>query len=355
MKSKIYDIALSILYCTKLRRSLKLVEHYSSADKAWHHLDEPGMEEAMRRAEQEYAWIEEHGIHVWTLEDEDYPYRLRQCPDRPLVLYGKGNIHPSDGHMVSIVGTRTATQYGRDRVRELVSDLSQALPDTLIVSGLAMGIDAAAHTAALEMHLPTVGVLAHGLDTIYPIQHRNVAKAMVQRHGGLITEYTARTEPVRGNFLARNRIIAALSDVVVVAESKEHGGALVTARIANSYSRDVMAFPGRITDEKSKGCNNLIRNNQACLITDAADLMNHMRWEPGTLHFVRDNTEPDTTPLSTTARSVLNLLHDLGALKPEEIAEKLHIERYLLTDELLQMELDGVIHTLPGDTIEAAR
>lgn len=311
--------------------------------------------EVLRKARSEREWAESKHIRLLSWQSNDYPRRLKDIPDAPALLFYLGDAPLDAAHVVGIVGTRTATQYGRDRVRELVSDLSQALPDTLIVSGLAMGIDAAAHTAALEMHLPTVGVLAHGLDTIYPIQHRNVAKAMVQQHGGLITEYTARTEPVRGNFLARNRIIAALSDVVVVAESKEHGGALVTARIANSYSRDVMAFPGRITDEKSKGCNNLIRNNQACLITDAADLMNHMRWEPGTLHFVRDNTEPDTTPLSTTARSVLNLLHDLGALKPEEIAEKLHIERYLLTDELLQMELDGVIHTLPGDTIEAAR
>ena len=309
----------------------------------------------LANAHNERLWAESKHIRLIAMQDDDYPSRLKDVPDAPALLYYLGNASLNASHAVSIVGTRSATQYGCDRVRELVRDLCQALPDTLIISGLAMGIDVAAHNAALEMHVPTVGVLAHGLDTIYPIQHRNVAKAMVQQHGGLITEYPTRTEPVRGNFLARNRIIAALSDVVVVAESKERGGALVTARIANSYSREVTAFPGRITDEKSKGCNALIRNNQACLITDAADLMKQMQWEPGTLPFMRDNSEPEIPNLSPIGHQVVNLIHDRGALKAEQISEILGIERFLLSDELLQMELDGIIHTLPGDLIETAR
>ncbi len=314
-------------------------------------IDDP---KVMEKAHREREWADEKHIRLLSCTDTDYPSRLKDIPDAPALLYYLGDASLEASHVISIVGTRTSTQYGRDRVRQLVSDLAQALPDTLIVSGLAMGIDVSAHSAALDVHLPTVGVLAHGLDRIYPVQNRNVAKAMIQLHGGLITEYPSQTEPCRGNFLARNRIIAALADVVVVAESKERGGALVTARIANSYSREVTAFPGRATDDRSKGCNALIKNNQACLITDAADLMKLMQWEPGSLHFLRDNSEAETTLHSPTAHAIMNLLRDRGTLKPEEIAECLHIERFLLTDELLQMELDGVIRTLPGDMIEAS-
>ena len=252
MATPLYDIALSLLYRNRLRKALSLLDQYGSAEEAWQTIDEPDQQACLDRAQKELEWIMAHGIRVWTLADEDYPYRLRQCPDRPLLLYGKGNLHPSDGHIVSIVGTRQATQRGKELTEALVRELHEQLDAVTIVSGGAYGIDIAAHRAAIQYGVPTIIVPAHGLDRIYPYQHRPEAVASLE-HGGLLTEFPSGTEPLAPLFVQRNRIVAGLADAVVVVESKERGGSLITAHMANDYNRDLFAFPARPTDISSMG------------------------------------------------------------------------------------------------------
>ncbi len=229
------------------------------------------------KAEAEYA--AQHHIRCLTIPDAAYPSRLRECDDAPLVLFTLGSVNFNAAHVVGIVGTRKATDYGRDVCTAFVSDLVAAVPDVLVVSGLAYGIDVAAHRASLVQGASTVGVLAHGFDRIYPSAHRTVAAQMTaQSGGGLVTEYMSRTEPERQNFVQRNRIIAGMADAVVVVESAAKGGALITADYAQGYGRDCYAFPGRVGDACSVGCNNLIRDNAAGLITSAADFLKAMNW-----------------------------------------------------------------------------
>ena len=201
------------------------------------------MGEALSRAEKELAFVEKHRISTYWCQDEGYPFRLRQCPDRPLLLFGKGNMRVNEGKMVSVVGTRNATDRGKELTRQLVLDLAKRVPNLTVISGLAYGIDVAAHRAAIEAGIPTIAVPGHGLDRIYPALHRNVAVAMLE-HGGLLTEYVSGTRPDPWHFVARDRIIAGLADAVVVVESKAKGGALITAQMALDYDRDVFACPG---------------------------------------------------------------------------------------------------------------
>ena len=326
------------------------MDHYGSAEEAWRHLDEPEMKEAMRRAEQEYAWIEEHGIRVWTLEDEDYPYRLRQCPDRPLVLYGKGNINPSDGHMVSIVGTRRPTERGKDLTAKLVQELHEQLEHVTIISGGAYGIDITAHRAAIECGIPTIIVPAHGLDRIYPAQHRQDAiKALT--HGGILTEFISGTEPIAPYFVQRNRIVAGLSDAVVVVESRDKGGSLITARMASDYNRELFAFPGRPNDPSSCGCNNLIKDDKAHLISGAEDLIRIMGWTTR------------QTPKQGIQTQIIGLMEDLTPSqqqileKLQEAEDGLHINLIVMETELpysdvssdlIMLEMQNLVKSLPG-------
>ena len=346
----LYDIALSILYRTRLRRNLQALEHYGSAEEAWRHLDEPGMEEAFSRAQQECEWIEAHGIRVYTLADEDYPYRLRQCPDRPVVLYGKGNLHPSEGPIVSIIGTRRPTERGKELTTALVRDLHALLPSVTIVSGGAYGIDITAHRAAIECGIPTIIIPAHGLDRIYPASHRPEAVAALA-HGGLLTEFLSGTEPLAPYFVQRNRIVAGLADAVVVAESKRRGGSLITARMAMDYNRELFAFPGRPSDTISEGCNMLIRTNQAHLINDAEELVEAMGWT---------TRQAPSQPVQTR---MVGLLDDLTETqqtlltKLQEAEDGMHINLLVMETELpysdvasdlMMLEIQGLIRSLPG-------
>lgn len=346
----LYDVALSILLRTKLRRNLALLEKYGSAEEAWRHLDEPGMQEALQRAEREAEWIEQHGIHVWTLSDEDYPYRLRQCPDRPAVLYGKGNINHSTGHMVSIVGTRRPTERGKDLTRNLVRDLRDRLDNVSIISGGAYGIDITAHRAALEFGVPTIIIPAHGLDRIYPIQHRPEAISALQ-NGGLLTEHISGVEPLAPYFVQRNRIIAGLSDAVVVVESKTKGGSLITAQMALDYDRELFAFPGRPTDDVSSGCNSLIRRQAAHLIDNADDLIEAMNWQ---------TTSAKSNATQTRVVEFLGDLTDRQQMllrKLQEAEEGMHINLIVMetelnysdvASELVMLEIQGLVKSLPG-------
>ena len=346
----LYDIALSALLRTKLRRNLALLEQFGSAEEAWRHLDEPGMQEAMEKAEREAEWIEQHGIHVWTLSDEDYPYRLRQCPDRPAVLYGKGNINHSEGHMVSIVGTRRPTERGKDLTRNLVRTLRDRLDKVSIISGGAYGIDITAHRAALELDVPTIIIPAHGLDRIYPIQHRPEAVAALQK-GGLLTEHMSGVEPLAPYFVQRNRIIAGLADAVVVVESKTKGGSLITAQMALDYDRELFAFPGRPTDDVSSGCNSLIRRQAAHLIDNADDLIEAMNWQ--TVSVKTDATQTRVVEFlgDLTDRQQM-LMHKL-----QEAEDGMHINLIVMetelnysdvASELVMLEIQGLVKSLPG-------
>ena len=350
MTTSIYDIALSFLYRSKLRTSLKLLDHYGSAEEVWRHLDEPDMPKALERAQREMEWIEEHNIHVWTLADTDYPYRLRHCPDRPMLLYSKGNVHPSDGHIVSIVGTRRPTERGKELTEALVRDLAAQLESVTIVSGGAYGIDIAAHRAAIKYGIPTIIVPAHGLDRIYPYQHRaDAVKAL--EHGGLLTEFPSGTEPIAPYFVQRNRIVAGLADAVVVVESKDRGGSLITARMATDYDRELFAFPGRPNDDTSRGCNLLIHNQKAQLLNDASELIHAMSWTTKT-----EAKQPVQTQL-------VGLLDDLSASQQELLAklqeaeDGLHINLLVMETErpysdvaadLTMLELQGLVRSLPG-------
>ena len=301
-------------------------------------------------AQREIEFIQAHHIQPLVYGQEGYPKRLLACPDAPTILFKLGDIDLETKHVISIVGTRQWTQYGRDIVHRFVKELHEALPDLIIISGLALGIDVEAHKASLENGIPTIGVLAHGLDRIYPNNHRSVAKQMIQQGGGLLTEYVTSAPFERGNFLARNRIIAGLADAIVVVESKEKGGSLVTASIALDYGRDVFAFPGRISDDRSNGCNRIIRLNRAGLITSAQDLLYAMNWKSDnnptaiqqTLNFEEDHVSP-------LGRKILDILRDRGDLRLSQISDFLpDAERTALLEELLDLEMSDKIRNTPG-------
>ncbi|MBQ9362371.1 MAG: DNA-processing protein DprA [Bacteroidaceae bacterium] len=233
----------------------------------------------LKRAEQELEFMEGKAVQCITCSDERYPRRLLECQDAPLVLYFCGHADLNKQRIVSMVGTRRCTNYGRDICNGFVKELKEADPDILVVSGLAYGIDICSHRAALANGMDTVAVLAHGLDRIYPSMHRKTAVEMT-RQGGLLTEYLSDTTPEKGNFVQRNRIVAGLSDVTIVVESAEKGGSLITASLAHGYNREVLAFPGRIYDEHSKGCNRIIQNEMARPLRSAEDLFAIMNWKP---------------------------------------------------------------------------
>lgn len=232
--------------------------------------------EVLRKTEEELKIVAKHGINILNFRNGNYPSRLAQCIDSPLILYYRGNANLDAQKIVAIVGTRKSTDYGQRLVDELVEGLS-AQEDILIISGLAAGIDTMAHRRCVELNIPTVGVLGHGLDRMYPVGNKKLAKEMIE-NGGLLTEFPFDTVPDKGKFPMRNRVVAGLADVTVVVESAISGGALITARMASGYNRDVAAFPGRVNDSRSAGCNKLIRTNIAGLITSSDDLLDMMNW-----------------------------------------------------------------------------
>lgn len=235
-------------------------------------------DEHLKRADEEMRFAQDNNISIITLADEAYPQRLKECDDAPLALFFKGNANLNAKHCISIVGTRKATPYAADCIAQITARLKQLCPDILIVSGLAYGVDIMAHRQAIDHALPTVAVLAHGLDTLYPSRHRKEATLMME-NGGLLTEYFSQSKIDKRNFLQRNRIVAGMSAATLLVESAEHGGGLVTCRLAQSYQRDVFAIPGNINNPYSVGCNRLIRDNVAGLVTSAEDILKAMSWE----------------------------------------------------------------------------
>lgn len=301
----------------------------------------------MERAKAELQFITDKGIKLICLGDEQYPYRLAECSDAPPVIYSLGNTDLNARHIVSIVGTRRATEYGKDLCNSFVADIARLLPDTLIVSGLAYGIDVCAHRAALKEGLPTLGVLAHGLDRIYPASHRSVAKEMLA-NGGVLTEYMSGTEPFKGNFLQRNRIVAGLADATVVVESPSHGGSLVTASIAQSYARDCFAFPGRVNDQYSIGCNELIARNGAALIASAHDFIEAMNWGDAIKKSVPREQElfPQLSPLE---QHIIDILRESGdGLQINQLVIVLDIPVSRIMPALFELEMKNLVRAVAG-------
>lgn len=303
---------------------------------------------ALAWAEKELEFMRKNRIACFTAEDDNYPRRLRECDDAPLVLYYKGSADLNALRVISIVGTRKATEYGKLLCKRFVDELKEICPGTLIVSGLAYGIDICAHRAALEKELDTVAVLAHGLDRIYPASHRQEAVAMIEK-GGLLTEFMSDTFPDRSNFIRRNRIVAGMSDATVVIESASKGGALVTAEIAQSYHKDCFAFPGRVSDEYSAGCNNLIKENRASLILSAEDFVKAMCWDTAKKKSTSQPLQRQLFPeLSIEEQGIVTLLKARGELQMNMLVVEADIPVPQMSALLFDLEMKGVVGVRAG-------
>ncbi len=298
----------------------------------------------LSRAEQEIAFIEKFGIKPLYYLDEDYPWRLKNCPDGPVVLYYKGNADLNAKRTVGIVGTRRITDYGREVCRALVEGLPAL--NVITISGLAFGVDTCAHKYSLENGMATIGVLGHGLDKIYPSQNASLARRMIE-NGGLLTEYMSKTVPDRENFPQRNRIIAGLSDVVIVVESGMKGGSLITADIAISYNRDVFAIPGKVGEDRSSGCNWLIKTNRAGLIETAGDLTYLMSWEDPGNRKMKQQQEL-FRELQPDEAVIVDFLRNTGDSGIDTIISELRMSSGRVAAALLGLEFSGIITTLPG-------
>lgn len=302
----------------------------------------------LREAEAELNFITRHKIQPLWIQDEEYPRRLLHCEDSPPLLYYKGNTDLNADRTISIVGSRNATSYGLGLCEELIKDL-QSMDDTVIISGLAYGIDVQAHRSCIRYNIPTVGVLGHGLDRIYPESHREVAFKMLDR-GGLLTEFPSSTQPERANFPMRNRIIAGLADVTIVVEAAIKGGALITAEIANSYNRDVCAFPGAVSQEYSAGCNYLIKTHRAHLIRHADDLLYLMNWDKTSPKAIQLPLFPEN--LNKDETKVFNFIKDNEKVSIDQISSYCDWPQSKLAIILLEMEIAGHIISLPGKTFK---
>ena len=305
---------------------------------------------AAHRAEAEYRWAQDNGVTVIPMNSPLYPQRLADCPDSPVVLYGKGNADLNARKVISVVGTRHCTLYGQDIIRQFMRDLSNLCPGVLVVSGLAYGVDINAHREALANGFPTVGVLAHGLDQIYPYAHHATAEAMLV-HGGLLTEYMSQTNVTKGNFVQRNRIVAGLADATVLVESAAKGGGLITLGIAGDYHRDTFAFPGAVNAVYSQGCNNSIRDNRAMLVSCAEDFVKSMGWmdDAALCEAKERGIERQIFPdLTAEEQRIVGILESNNDLQINVLTVKSAISINKLTSLLFSLEMKGVIKTMAG-------
>lgn len=302
--------------------------------------------EVMKRAERELEFIAKNKIHPLFFTDDDYPQRLTNCIDAPILLYVKGNVDFNRQKVISVVGTRNATRQGQEFCKNYIKELSEKFPEMIIVSGLAYGIDICAHRAALKGNLSTVGVLAHGLDRIYPAVHRKTAVEMLEK-GALLTEFPSETNPDRHNFVRRNRIVAGMADAVIVVESGEKGGSLITADIANSYFREVFAVPGRTTDRMSGGCNRLITDNKAVLLQDTNGFIEQMGWG-AFVRPVQPKQKELFLDLSEDEEKIFNALNGKAGVQVNMLAIELDTPVADLFMSLLELEMKNIVQALPG-------
>lgn len=362
----LYAVALTRINYFNVATSLKLYRKLGSATNIMEHRHDiravlpdatprlikalKDISDAMRRAEKELEFDESHRIKPLVFNDDDYPQRLRECEDAPLVVYYRGTADLNKQRIISVVGTRHCTVYGQEIISKFISQLKELCPDVLVVSGLAYGVDIQAHRNALKNGFETVGVLAHGLDYLYPTAHRDTATEMLKQ-GGLLTEFMTSTNADKINFVRRNRIIAGTADATIVVESAAHGGGLITADIANSYGREVFAFPGNIGMPYSEGCNNLIRDNKAALITSAEDFVKTMGWEQDAkLKKAREKgIERQIFPeLTDDETRIVNTLQHTNDLQANIISVKCGLPISTVASTLFNLELKGIVRLYAG-------
>ena len=298
------------------------------------------------KAEEEIRFIEKYKIKPLFITDKNYPQRLLNCYDSPTLLFYRGDADLNASKVIAIIGTRNHTEYGKQQTEKIIKDLSSQ--NILVVSGMAFGIDAIAHKASIKNGLPTVGVLAHGIDQIYPPDHANLAKDMLKHGGGLLTEFRSNTNPDKHNFPTRNRIVAGMSDATIVIETKERGGSMITAELANGYNKDVFALPGRVSDNKSAGCNFLIRNNKAMLRTDAEELIEVMGWEEKSKKTNFKSQRELFIELSKEEKIIVDILKEKDLIHIDELNLKSGLSSSSMAAAILNLELQGVVSTLPG-------
>jgi DNA processing protein len=298
-------------------------------------------------AEQELTYIKKNNIQYSYFLEDDYPHNLQNCIDSPILLFKDGNINLKNDKIISIVGTRNMSSYGRDFCNKLIEDLAEYNP--IIVSGFAYGVDICAHKAAVKNNLQTIAVLAHGFEQIYPKVHKKHINQL-NENGGFLTEFWSEEDPLRENFLKRNRIVAGISKATIIIESAVKGGSLVTADIANSYDKDVFAVPGRTTDIYSKGCNNLIKNNQANVLTSSKDIVKMLNWDLN--EKLKTIQKQLFLELNENEQKIYDLLHEKGQQLLDVISLECNIPIYQLSSILLQMELKGITKPLPGKMFE---
>lgn len=303
-------------------------------------------------AEEEIKFIEKYKIKPLFIADPGYPQRLLNCYDSPTMLYYKGEADLNASRIIAIIGTRSHTEYARQVTEKIVKELAEE--NVTIVSGLAYGVDAIAHKAALKNNLPTIGVLAHGLDQVYPPDHTSLAKDMVKNNGGLLTEFRSKSKPDKHNFPTRNRIVAGMSDATIVIETGIKGGSMITAELANSYNKDVFAIPGKITDSKSAGCNYLIRNNKAILLTDTAELLQLMGWQQAIKRKERKVQREIFIELTKDERTIIDIIKEKDSVHIDEINIRSGISSSAIAAAILSLELQNVILSLPGKLYKLA-
>ncbi len=354
-----YQIALTLTHGLGPRLAKRLISTFGSAQAVFkasqkdlaqvERITQPVLSDLkntkhLARAEQELEFMEKHGLKAHFFLDKSYPRRLRHCEDGPLILYQKGNCNLNRAKVLAVVGTRNATDYGKNFTARFTEELKNMSP--LIVSGMAYGIDAAAHRGALDHKIPTVGVMAHGLDKVYPHLHRKLAEEIIAAGGALISEFISGSKPDRENFPKRNRIIAGMSDATLVVEAGKKGGALITADLANSYHRDVFAVPGRVNDRSSEGCNQLIKSNQAALFTGVKDLEYIMGWQQDKSKTIQSEL---FTSLTAEEQELFDLLEkENRGLELEYICNQLGKTTSKALQALMTLELKGMVRALPG-------
>lgn len=358
-KELLYQIALTLIPNIGDVNAKALVNHFGSAEAIFNApkkvLDEIEGIGSVRatsirnfkdfcRAEEEIAFIKKYKITPLFITDKNYPQRLLNCYDSPPMLYYKGNADLNAGKMIAVVGTRNHDDYGKKICEKLVEELANE--DVIIVSGLAFGVDSIAHKASLKNNIPTIGVLAHGLDRVYPSQNAAMAKQMIS-HGGLLTEFKSNTIPDKQNFPGRNRIVAGMTDATIVIESGIKGGSLITAELANGYNKDVFAFPGRVDDSKSEGCNYLIKNNKAALITCANDLLENMSWKKDKKISPKKQREL-FIEFTSEEKIIVDILQTQEQMQIDELYFKSKLSSSEVAKALLMLEMQGIVSSLPG-------
>lgn len=299
------------------------------------------------RAEEEMKFIEKYKIKPLFVTDPLYPKRLLNCYDSPTILYYKGETDLNAEKIVSIIGTRSHTDYAKQVTDNLVKDISSQ--NIMVISGLAFGVDGIAHKAAMKNGLPTVGVLAHGLDQIYPAEHAGLAKDMVKNGGGLLTEFGSKSKPDKHNFPSRNRIVAGMSDATIVIETSLKGGSMITAELANGYNKDVFAIPGKITDTKSAGCNYLIKSNKAVLLSNTSDLLQLMGWKDLSKNKKQKKQQREIfIELSKDEKIIIDILKGNETVSIDDINLKSGLSSSAVAAAILNLELQNVVLSLPG-------